>query len=116
MFPRLLSYYLQKHVSQKAFEKGEAIKMNSLTFTRLMAKESDVFKTEAEGNEEILDESTTAPQTSVAEPTALGDHSTTTTAVKPPPTKLKRPKQNPKSPPKPSKPVLWKMRSQRLTL
>ena len=52
MFPRLLSYYLQKHVSQKAFEKGEAIKMNSLTsetFTRLMAKESDVFKTEAGG-------------------------------------------------------------------
>ncbi|XP_035841351.1 actin-binding protein-like [Helianthus annuus] len=63
-----------------------------------MAKESDVSKTEVEGNEEILDESTTAPQTSIAEPTAVGDHSTTTTAMKPPPTKPKKTKTKSKKP------------------
>ncbi|MFS7943988.1 hypothetical protein Hanom_Chr06g00506711 [Helianthus anomalus] len=45
MFPRFLSYYPQKHVPQKAFEKGTTFKMNSLsseTFTRLWPK-SQIF-------------------------------------------------------------------------
>ncbi|MFS7929288.1 hypothetical protein Hanom_Chr04g00330741 [Helianthus anomalus] len=80
--------------------------MNSLTsetFTRLMAKESNVSKTQAKGNEQILDESTSAPQTFVAEPTAPGDHNTKTTYVKPPPAKPKNTKTKSKKPTKPNK-------------
>ncbi|MFS7911459.1 hypothetical protein Hanom_Chr02g00118331 [Helianthus anomalus] len=78
MLLRFLSYYLQKKLPQKAFEKGTTFKMNSLsseTFTRLMAKKSNVSKTQALRSGKILDESTSAPQTSLVEPTAHGDHS-----------------------------------------
>ncbi|MFS7946503.1 hypothetical protein Hanom_Chr06g00537021 [Helianthus anomalus] len=90
MYRRLLSYYMQKNVSKKDFEQGVAFKINSLTsktFIRHMAKESNVSKTQAKGDGQILEESTSAPQTSVAEPTTPGDQSTTTTTMKPTPAK-----------------------------
>ncbi|MFS7929928.1 hypothetical protein Hanom_Chr04g00338171 [Helianthus anomalus] len=92
MYPILLSYYLQKHVSPEDFQQGVAFKINSLTsktFTSLMAKDSTVSKTQAKGDEPILDESTSAAQISVAEPTAPGDHDTTTGVWKPTPAKPK---------------------------
>ncbi|MFS7955155.1 hypothetical protein Hanom_Chr07g00639301 [Helianthus anomalus] len=52
LFPRFLSYYLQKKIPAKALEQGTSFNINSLTsktFTRLMAKESKVFETQAKG-------------------------------------------------------------------
>ncbi|MFS7918117.1 hypothetical protein Hanom_Chr03g00197091 [Helianthus anomalus] len=100
LFPRFLSYYLQ----QKAFEKGTPFKINSLsseTFTRLMAKESKVSKIKAKGAKHTLDESTSTPQASVAEPTTHGDHNTTTTIMKPPLSKSKKTNTKTKNPTKP---------------
>ncbi|MFS7917027.1 hypothetical protein Hanom_Chr03g00184301 [Helianthus anomalus] len=95
LFPRFLSYYLQQKVSQKSFEHGTFFRINSLSsekFTHLMAKESKVSKTKAKKSKQILDESISAPQTSIVELIAHGDHSTTTTAVKPPPSKSQKTK------------------------
>ncbi|MFS7980724.1 hypothetical protein Hanom_Chr10g00942651 [Helianthus anomalus] len=103
MYPRLLSYYLQKQVSQKDFQQGVVFQINSLTsetFTCLMAKESTVSKTKAKGNEPVLDELTYVAQTFVAKPTAHGDHDTTTGVVKPTPAK---PKKKPVKSKKPTK-------------
>ncbi|MFS7979572.1 hypothetical protein Hanom_Chr10g00929291 [Helianthus anomalus] len=60
MYPRLLSNYLQKQVSQTDFQQGVAFQINCLTsetFTRFMAKESTISKTQAKGDELVLDES-----------------------------------------------------------
>ncbi|XP_021995987.1 cell wall protein RTB1-like [Helianthus annuus] len=67
-----------------------------------MAKESKVSKAQVKGSEQTLDESTSAPQTSVTEPTTHDDHSTKTTAVKPPPSKSKKTKSKTKKPTKPT--------------
>ena len=69
--------------------------MHSLTaetFTRM----STPCKTQAEVPEQIL-AANTAPQVSAAEPTALGDQSSKTTALKPTPKIPKKPKQDRKS-------------------
>ncbi|MFS8008340.1 hypothetical protein Hanom_Chr14g01271541 [Helianthus anomalus] len=90
MYPRLLSYHMQKHVSKTDFEQGAAFKINSLTseaFTRLMAKESAVSKTQEKKDENVLDESTSDAQTSIVEPTAPGDMKPAKTKKKPVKTK-----------------------------
>ncbi|MFS8002218.1 hypothetical protein Hanom_Chr13g01199501 [Helianthus anomalus] len=64
LFPRFLSYYLKQKIPAKSFEQGTPFNINGLTsetFTRLMAKESKVSKTQAKGFEKTLDKSTSAP-------------------------------------------------------
>ena len=93
LYPRLLSYYLRKQVSQTDFEQGVAFQINSLTsktFTKLMDKESKVSTTETKGDEPVLDASASVAQTSVVERTAPGDHDTTTGVVKHTPGKRKK--------------------------
>ncbi|MFS8024267.1 hypothetical protein Hanom_Chr16g01461211 [Helianthus anomalus] len=95
MYPRLLSYYIQKQVSQKKEknQQGIAFQMKSLTnetSTRMQDKESKVSKTQTKGDESVLDKSTYVAQTSVVEPTTPSDHDTTTGVVKPTQAKPKK--------------------------
>jgi hypothetical protein len=96
IYPRILSVILQKVLPEKVFKKGESMQMKSLTdetFTRMLgsntqekvSKVSKVSKTQTKRTK-----TTTVVQTSVVEPTAPGDHGTTSSAVKPTPATSKR--------------------------
>src|ERR1044071_3417440 len=89
IYPRILSVILQKVLPEKDFKKGESFQTKSLTdetFTRMLgsttqekvSKVSKVSKTQTKRTK-----TTTVVQTSIVEPTAPGDHGTTSSAVKP---------------------------------
>ncbi|MFS7996434.1 hypothetical protein Hanom_Chr12g01129941 [Helianthus anomalus] len=81
--PRLLSFYLKKHLKKESFEKGEALQSNSLsneTFIRMMEKGQENVV-----SENVLENQATNVTTSIAEPTAPGDHGAHSNIVEPTP-------------------------------
>ncbi|KAJ0435716.1 hypothetical protein HanIR_Chr17g0896381 [Helianthus annuus] len=103
LFPRFLSYYFEQKIVEKEAEvpkQGVSFKINSLTietFSRMMAP----IKLKTKEAEQVL-ETATDPQETTAEPTALGDQSSTPIALKPTPATTKKTKRKPSG--KPTKP------------
>src|ERR1044071_9026991 len=112
IYPRILSVILQKVLPEKDFTKGESVNMKSLTdetFTRMLGsttqekvlKVSKVSKTQTKRTK-----TTTVVQTSIVEPTAPGDHGTTSSVVKPTPVTSKRKRPSTKTTTKPKRGLL----------